>query len=202
MPGCASWAGNTGLRADVGAADGRQVRRALRQQVNMAWLWARIKARTTRLGTFKGGFQAFADRFAARLREMGVTIRLSTPVTRITARRRAAEPGHRPPARESFDQCLVDHLAGAAGAPGARSAARLPARAARAEEHGGGGDGAGAQAPALRAGVLLVQPAQIGRLPLPGAGRAHQFPLAGVLRRRSHRLHAGITWSPITSISA
>ncbi len=31
-------------------------------QVNMAWMWARIKARTTRLGTFQGGFQAFADR--------------------------------------------------------------------------------------------------------------------------------------------
>jgi hypothetical protein len=27
--------------------------------VNMAWMWARIKARTTRLGTFEGGFQAF-----------------------------------------------------------------------------------------------------------------------------------------------
>ena len=32
--------------------------------VNMAWLWARIKARTTRLGTFVGGFQAFLDQFA------------------------------------------------------------------------------------------------------------------------------------------
>ncbi len=33
------------------------------KQVNMAWLWARIKARTTRLGTFVGGFQALADEF-------------------------------------------------------------------------------------------------------------------------------------------
>ncbi len=31
-------------------------------EVNMAWLWARFKARTTRLGTFQGGFQAFSDR--------------------------------------------------------------------------------------------------------------------------------------------
>ena len=53
------------------------------KQVNMAWMWARLKARTTRLGTFEGGFQAFADRFAARLREMGVQIHLSTPVKRI-----------------------------------------------------------------------------------------------------------------------
>lgn len=53
--------------------------------VNMAWMWARLHARTTRLGTFKGGFQAFADRFSARLAEMGVTVRLSTPVQRIEA---------------------------------------------------------------------------------------------------------------------
>lgn len=52
-------------------------------QVNMAWLWARIKARTTRLGTFKGGFQAFADRLAEYLRQEGVIINLSTPVYRI-----------------------------------------------------------------------------------------------------------------------
>lgn len=52
-------------------------------QVNMAWLWARMKARTTRLGTFEGGFQAFANLFAERLRQMGVTIHLSSPVERI-----------------------------------------------------------------------------------------------------------------------
>lgn len=51
--------------------------------VNMAWLWARIKARTTRLGTFRGGFQAFSDRFAGRLKEMGVQIELGTPIARI-----------------------------------------------------------------------------------------------------------------------
>lgn len=51
--------------------------------VNMAWLWARIKARTTRLGTFVGGFQAFLDKLADVLRGRGVDIRLSTPVTRI-----------------------------------------------------------------------------------------------------------------------
>ncbi len=55
--------------------------------VNMAWLWARIHARTTRLGTFVGGFQAFVDKLADLLRSRGVEIRLSTPVTQI---RRAA----------------------------------------------------------------------------------------------------------------
>ncbi len=53
------------------------------QQVNMAWMWARIKARTTRLGTFEGGFQAFGDRFAEKLKEMGVEIRLGARVESI-----------------------------------------------------------------------------------------------------------------------
>ncbi|MBN2385724.1 MAG: NAD(P)/FAD-dependent oxidoreductase [Anaerolineales bacterium] len=53
------------------------------KDVNMAWMWARLKARTTRLGTYQGGFQAFADQFAEILRGMGVTILLQTPVTRL-----------------------------------------------------------------------------------------------------------------------
>jgi protoporphyrinogen oxidase len=57
--------------------------------VNMAWFWARLHARTTRLGTFEGGFQAFADQFAERLRQMGVRINLKTPVKSI----RAAQEG-------------------------------------------------------------------------------------------------------------
>ncbi len=51
--------------------------------VNMAWLWARLHARTTRLGTFVGGFQAFLDKLADYLRARGVAIRLATPVTEI-----------------------------------------------------------------------------------------------------------------------
>jgi len=53
------------------------------QDVNMAWMWARIKARTTRLGTFEGGFQRFADMFAERLRALGVEIRLGAKVESI-----------------------------------------------------------------------------------------------------------------------
>ncbi|MFU8771017.1 MAG: NAD(P)/FAD-dependent oxidoreductase [Anaerolineales bacterium] len=55
------------------------------KEVNMAWMWARLKARTSRLGTFRGGFQSFADRLADRLREMGVNIMLSSGVDRIEA---------------------------------------------------------------------------------------------------------------------
>jgi len=52
-------------------------------QVNMAWMWARLKARTTRLGTFEGGFQRFADMFGEKLRDMGVEIRLGARVESI-----------------------------------------------------------------------------------------------------------------------
>jgi protoporphyrinogen oxidase len=51
--------------------------------VNMAWLWARIHSRTTRLGTFVGGFQAFLDRLADLLRSRGVEIRLNSAVTAV-----------------------------------------------------------------------------------------------------------------------
>jgi protoporphyrinogen oxidase len=54
-----------------------------RQEVNMAWMWARMKARTTRLATFEGGFQAFCDSFAQVLRDKGVRIHLNTPITRV-----------------------------------------------------------------------------------------------------------------------
>ena len=50
------------------------------REVNMAWFWARLKARTTRLGTSQGGFQAFADEFAEILSGMGVKILYNTRV--------------------------------------------------------------------------------------------------------------------------
>lgn len=53
------------------------------KQVNMAWMWARLHARTTQLATYEGGFQAFSDEFAAKLSGMDVEIRYSTPVQHI-----------------------------------------------------------------------------------------------------------------------
>jgi len=53
------------------------------KEVNMAWFWARLHARTTKLGTYKGGFQAFADDFTKELKANGVEIILNTPVRRI-----------------------------------------------------------------------------------------------------------------------
>ncbi|MCQ3931644.1 MAG: oxidoreductase [Chloroflexi bacterium] len=54
------------------------------REVNMAWFWARIHSRTTRLGTFEGGFQAFLEVLAARVQQDGAVIRLSTPLKSIT----------------------------------------------------------------------------------------------------------------------
>ncbi len=53
-------------------------------KVNMAWMWARLHVRTTRLGTFKGGFQRFADKFAQKLIDDGVNIRYATAVKKIS----------------------------------------------------------------------------------------------------------------------
>lgn len=51
------------------------------REVNMAWLWARMHSRTSKLGTYVGGFQAFMEDFAAALRQKSVAIRLNTPIT-------------------------------------------------------------------------------------------------------------------------
>ena len=77
-------------------------------KVNMAWMWARLHVRTPRLGTFKGGFQRFADKFAQKLVEDGVTIRYSQPVKQI----RRSENGGLDvqvgeETAEHFDQVLV-----------------------------------------------------------------------------------------------
>ena len=55
------------------------------RDINLAWLWARIKSRTPRLGTFQGGFQAFLDLLADRVRRQGGTVLLNSPVTAIAS---------------------------------------------------------------------------------------------------------------------
>jgi protoporphyrinogen oxidase len=77
------------------------------RQVNMAWMWARLKARTTRLGTFEGGFQAFSDQFAGRLSEMGVQIHLSARVNRVALHPQGGLRLDLPEGEQRFDQCLA-----------------------------------------------------------------------------------------------
>jgi protoporphyrinogen oxidase len=76
------------------------------KEVNMAWMWARLKARTTRLGTFEGGFQKFADLFAEKLREQRVEIRLGVGVKSVKRgqdNNLIVDTGR----KESFDKVMV-----------------------------------------------------------------------------------------------
>lgn len=77
------------------------------REVNMAWMWARLKARSTRLGTFRGGFQAFCDRFAEDLRGRGVKIHLSTPALKISPRSDGKVQVDLTAGPQVVDRCLV-----------------------------------------------------------------------------------------------
>lgn len=55
------------------------------KEVPMAWFWARLKARTNRLGTYVGGFQHFADDFTERLVDQGVNFRFNTRIQEIAS---------------------------------------------------------------------------------------------------------------------
>ncbi|MEW6568832.1 MAG: NAD(P)/FAD-dependent oxidoreductase [Chloroflexota bacterium] len=77
------------------------------RQVNMAWFWARVNARTPRLGTFEGGFQAFMDLLAERVRALGAELRLGTPVRRIEPLADGALAVETAGGSERFDQVLV-----------------------------------------------------------------------------------------------
>ncbi|HEU5087909.1 MAG TPA: NAD(P)/FAD-dependent oxidoreductase, partial [Roseiflexaceae bacterium] len=52
-------------------------------QVNMSWLWARFKARSFKLGYFKGGFQALCDALLDAVRRQGASVHLGTPVQSV-----------------------------------------------------------------------------------------------------------------------
>jgi len=91
-------------------------------EVNMAWLWARLRARSFKLGYFVGGFQGFADALLATIRALGVDVRLGTPIATVRPQAHGwtvHTPGLPP---ETFDQLLVT------GAPTllARLAPQLP----------------------------------------------------------------------------
>ncbi len=81
------------------------------KKVSMAWMWARMHVRTQQLGSFVGGFQAFADKFMERLQEISVDVRLNSKVDGISKQEdgkllleMSDEPGQ---PEISFDQVLV-----------------------------------------------------------------------------------------------
>ena len=76
-------------------------------QVNMAWLWARLHVRSFRLGYFEGGFQALTDRLTERVVEHGGELLLNAPVQKICV----AENGRiiltSNNEEQVFDACMV-----------------------------------------------------------------------------------------------
>ncbi len=76
-------------------------------QVNMAWMWARLHARSTKLVTYEGGFQAFADDFAAILTKIGVQFAYQTMVESIDKNTRGMLVLKSSRGEEEFDKVLV-----------------------------------------------------------------------------------------------
>lgn len=66
-------------------------------EVNMAWLWARFKARSFHLGYFAGGFQGFADALLTHVTQLGTRSHFVTPVHAV---------------RRSLDGWVVESAAG------------------------------------------------------------------------------------------
>lgn len=76
------------------------------QDVNMAWMWARLKARTPQLGTFEGGFQSFFSSLADHLTRNGSTFMLETPVQKIELKHKQIEVTARDN-KAMYEQVLV-----------------------------------------------------------------------------------------------
>jgi protoporphyrinogen oxidase len=85
------------------------------REVNMAWFWARIHKRSSRLGYFEGGFQALLDALTERVRRQGAEVRLNAAVERIEAEVLPGGPGlatshltvHAGGAAASYDRVIV-----------------------------------------------------------------------------------------------
>lgn len=54
------------------------------QDVPMSWFWARFKARSSMLGTYVGGFQAFFDEFLEKLVQEGASVQFDSSVEKIS----------------------------------------------------------------------------------------------------------------------
>ena len=82
----------------------------------MAWFWARVKARTPRLGTFEGGFQAFVDVLADDVQARAARSGCGRRIDRIEPRNPGRLAGRlRPHFREAYRPLPGDDLADAAG---------------------------------------------------------------------------------------
>ena len=75
-------------------------------QVPMSWMWARLVARSFRLGYFEGGFQTFANRLSEQIQSLGGEILLNSPAEEIKSSTDGKIVVRVKGVEESFDQCL------------------------------------------------------------------------------------------------
>ncbi len=52
-------------------------------EINLAWFWARIKARSKKLAYYQGGFQELAEALKKKLNQQGVRFIFNQPITKI-----------------------------------------------------------------------------------------------------------------------
>jgi protoporphyrinogen oxidase len=77
------------------------------QDVNMAWMWARLHKRTPQLGYFVGGFQAFSDALADRAGAQGADVRLNAPIRCIEPIPEGGLKVRTPAGDEIFERVIV-----------------------------------------------------------------------------------------------
>ncbi|MBN1994384.1 MAG: NAD(P)/FAD-dependent oxidoreductase [Anaerolineae bacterium] len=76
------------------------------QEVNMAWMWARLHKRSVKLGYFKGGFQAFNQALCEYVQNLGVNVRFNTPVQKVTPQPDQTLLVETPNNAQTFDRVL------------------------------------------------------------------------------------------------
>ncbi len=74
---------------------------------NMAWMWARLKVRSPRLGYFRGGFQSFVDVLTAAVTKAGGSLYLNSPISNLQATGENQVALSHNDEQIIYDKCLV-----------------------------------------------------------------------------------------------
>lgn len=77
------------------------------QEVNMAWMWARLAARSFRLGSFVGGFQTMIDALTQAVQQRGGVVHLGAAVQQIAEAENGQLVMQLADQNARFDQVLV-----------------------------------------------------------------------------------------------
>ena len=77
------------------------------QTANMAWMWARLKVRSPRLGYFEGGFQFFVDTLTTAVKDRDGKVWLNCPVESISPGQDSTLIVQVNGQQSNYDHCLV-----------------------------------------------------------------------------------------------